>query len=92
MIGSEMVKSWVKLSSDAALLGFEAKQVIGLRLLRIAAGGQAASFESERMVTEKIAAFGEAAATLLTGGSTQEVIGRYRAHVRKNRKRLSQLK
>ncbi len=59
-----MVKSWVKLTSDAALLGFEAQQVIGLRLLRIAAGGQAASFESERMVTEKIAAFGEAAEIL----------------------------
>ena len=56
-----MLKSWVKLSSDAALLGFEAQQVIGLRLLRIAAGGEAASIESERMVTEKIAAFGKAA-------------------------------
>jgi hypothetical protein len=59
-----MLKSWVKLTSDAALLGFEAQQVIGLRLLRIAAGGEAASFESERMVTEKIAAFGEAAEIL----------------------------
>ena len=56
-----MLKSWVKLTSDAALLGFEAQQVIGLRLLRIAAGGEGASFESERMMTEKIAAFGEAA-------------------------------
>jgi hypothetical protein len=51
----------MKLSSDAALLGFEAQQVIALRLLRIAAGGEAASFGTERMVTEKIAAFGEAA-------------------------------
>ena len=59
-----MLKSWMKLSSDAALLGFEAQQVIGLRLLRIAAGGEAASFESERMVTEKIAAFGKAAKIL----------------------------
>lgn len=56
-----MLKSWMKLSSDAALLGFEAQQVIGFRLLRIVAGDQAASFETERMVTEKIAAFGEAA-------------------------------
>jgi hypothetical protein len=56
-----MLKSWMKLSSDAALLGFEAQQVIGLRLLRIAAGGEGASFETERMVTEKIAAFGKAA-------------------------------
>ena len=51
----------MKLSSDAALLGFEAQQVIGLRLLRLASGGEAASFETERMVTEKIAAFGKAA-------------------------------
>jgi hypothetical protein len=51
----------MKLSSDAALLGFEAQQVIALRLLRIAARGEAASFGTERMVTEKIAAFGEAA-------------------------------
>jgi hypothetical protein len=56
-----MLKSWMKLTSDAALLGFEAQQVIGLRLLRIAAGGEAASFETERMVTEKITAFGKAA-------------------------------
>jgi len=56
-----MLKSWLKLSSDAALLGFEAKQVVGLRLLRIAAGGEGASFETERMVTEKITAFGKAA-------------------------------
>jgi hypothetical protein len=56
-----MLKSWMKLSSDAALLGFEAQQVVGLRLLRIAAGGKGASFGTERMVTEKIAAFGEAA-------------------------------
>ena len=56
-----MLKSWMKLSSDAALLGFEAQQVVGLRLLRIAAGGEAASFETERMMTDKIAAFGKAA-------------------------------
>jgi hypothetical protein len=35
-----MLKSWMKLTSDAALLGFEAQQVIGLRLLRIAAGAR----------------------------------------------------
>jgi hypothetical protein len=87
-----MLKSWVKLTSDAALLGFEAQQVIGLRLLRIAAGGEGASLETERMVTEKIAAFGEAAATLLSGGSIEEVIGCYRIHVRKNRNRLSEHK
>ena len=87
-----MIKSWMKLTSDATLLGFEAQQVIGLRLMRIAAGGKGASFENERMVTEKIAAFGEAATTLLTGGSPEKVVRRYRTHVRKNKTRLSRLK
>ena len=87
-----MVKTWMKLTSDVALLGLEAQQVIGLRLMRIAAGGRGAHFENERMVTEKIAAFGEAAATLMTGGSPEKVVRRYRTHVRKNRTRLSRHK
>ena len=87
-----MIKSWMKLTSDVTLLGFEAQQVIGLRLMRIAAGGKGASFENERMVTEKIAAFGEAATALLTGGSPEKVVRRYRTHVRKNKTRLSRLK
>src|SRR4051794_41859652 len=65
---TKLFKNWMKLTSDAALLGFEAQQVIGQRLMRIAAGGKGARFETERMVTEKIAALGEAAGTLATGG------------------------
>ena len=48
-----MFKNWMKLTSDAVLLGFEAQQVIGQRLMRIAAGGIGARFETERMVTKK---------------------------------------
>ena len=41
------------------------------------------------MVSEKMAAFAEAAATLATGGSTRKVIRRYRHYVRANERRLS---
>ena len=87
-----MMKDWLKLTSDTVLLGLEAQQVIGRRLMRIAAGGKGARYENERMVTEKIAAFGEAAATLATGGSPNKVVRRYRTHVKKNNRRLSKHK
>lgn len=87
-----MFLDWIKLTNDVVLLGFEAQQVIGRRLMRIAAGGKGARFESERMVTEKIAALGEAAATLATGGSAKTVIRRYRTHVRANNRRLARRK
>src|SRR3954463_15437035 len=51
-----MIKTWLKLTNEMALLGLEAQQVIGMRLMRIAAGGKGARSENERMVTEKIAA------------------------------------
>jgi hypothetical protein len=87
-----MIKDWMKLTGNMALLGMEAQQVIGMRLMRIAAGGRGARFENGRMVTEKIAAAQEAAATLMTGGSPDKVVRRYRTHVRKNRTRLSRHK
>lgn len=87
-----MFRSWMKLTSNALLLGLESQQVINRRLMRIAAGGKGAQFETERMVTEKIAAFGEAAAALAAGGSVNKVIRRYRTHVKANNRRLSQHK
>ena len=62
------MRQWWKLSTDLALAGFEAQRVIALRLAKLAAGGPAADREARRMVTEKIAASTEAAATLATGG------------------------
>ena len=44
------------------------------------------------MVTEKIAAAQEAAATLMAGGSPERVVRRSRTHVRKNKTRLSRHK
>jgi hypothetical protein len=73
------------LTAEGARLGIEAQQVIGLRVVRIAAGGSEAQNEMVWMVTEKLAAFTEAAATLATGGSTQKVVRRYRARVKRMR-------
>ena len=84
-----MLKTWFDLSLDAAFLGMETQRVVGLRLMKLAAGGTAAQAEAQLMVSEKMAAFAEAAATLATGGSTRKVIRRYRHHVRANERRLS---
>src|SRR3954453_6440184 len=91
-LGGEMITNWLKLTSDMALLGLEAQRVIALRLLRIAAGGRGAHFERGRMVTEKIAAAQEAAATLMAGGSPGKVDPPYPPPVPKNRPRLSRHK
>ena len=87
-----MLNDWMKMTGHAMMLGLESQQVICQRLMRIAAGGKGAGFETERMVTEKIAAFGEAAATLVAGGSPDKVLRRYRTHVRANNRRLAQHK
>jgi hypothetical protein len=79
------------------MLGFEAQQVVGLRLMRLAAGGARGQAEAQRMVTEKLAAFTEAQAAAVTtaikGGSnhrlSKEVLGVYKKRVRGNRRRLT---
>jgi hypothetical protein len=84
-----MFNTWFALSAHAAQLGIETQHVIGLRLMKIAAGGAPAQAEVTRMVTEKISAFAEAAATLAMGGSPQKIVRRYRTHVKANARRLS---
>jgi hypothetical protein len=79
----------LKLWSDAVLLSFETQQVIGLRMLRIAKGGSRAHAEARRMVSEKLAASLDAAATVLRGGSGQKVLGQVRGRVRRNARRLA---
>jgi hypothetical protein len=83
-----MFRNWFQLSVNAALLGLETQRVIGLRLVRLSAGGPAARSEALRMVSEKSAALAEATMTLARGGSAQKVIRRYRTHVRSNKRRL----
>lgn len=87
---------WMKLSMDAMLLGAEAQTVIGLRLMKLAAGGAAAAAEAELMVTEKVSAAMEVnrhlAVAALTGGGPRgasRAMAHYRRKVRANRRRLS---
>ncbi len=82
-----MLVPWLKLASDATLLAMEAHTVIGLRLGQIAMGrGTLAA--NQLMVTEKMLAFAEAAATVATGGSAHQVVKGYRKKVRANTRRL----
>ena len=62
-----MFGQWMKLALDTSMLALKSQQVIGLRLLKLTLGGAAASRETNRMVAEKVTAFGEAAAKVATG-------------------------
>jgi hypothetical protein len=87
---------WARLTMDAWALGFEASAVIGLRTLKLAAGGPAAEAEAERMVAEKVQAGLALQQRALTGGlgfsaagATAKTLAHYRRKVRANRRRLS---
>ena len=86
---------WLGVALDAWSLGAESSAVMGLRMLKLAAGGAAAELEAQRMVSEKL----EAALTLqtlaLTGGlgvtphgAAAKSVAHYRRKVRANRRRL----
>lgn len=87
-----MFKAWFDLTTRTTLLAFEAQRVIGLRLMKMAAGGPAAEREAGRMVAEKGEALAEAATILANDGSPEAVIRRYRTRVRANERRLSKSK
>ncbi|MGH1574375.1 hypothetical protein ACRAWG_31635 [Methylobacterium sp. P31] len=72
-----------------ALLALEAQKVVELRLVKLAWGGAEGWAEAEQMVSEKVSALVEASGTLMTGGSCDTVIGRYREHVAANTRRLN---
>ena len=80
-----MLDSWF----TVALLAIESQGVIGLRMMKLAAGGQDAQSEAFQMVNEKVSAAFEAAGTLIVGGSAAVVIDRYREHVGANALRLA---
>jgi hypothetical protein len=82
-----MLFPFMKLTTDATMLAVEAQMVIWTRLSR-AAMGQGSAAENLLMVTEKMAAFTEAAATIAAGGSAHKVVKGYRKRVRANVKRL----
>ena len=89
---------WTSLAFDSWALGLEASTVIGLRMMKLAAGGPAAQAEAQLMVSEKLAA-GLALQTLAaTGkwGATGPAIAsgsltHLRRKVRANRRRLSKI-
>ena len=80
---------WWKFSQDIAAANLEAQRVIALRMMKLAKGGPAAHKEAHKMVSEKLQASMEAAATLAAGGSLERVLSRYRTIMRANSKRLS---
>lgn len=69
------------------MLGLEAQSVMFTRMTQIALG-RGSPAENLRMVTEKVAAFGEAASILASGGTAHRVVKGYRRKVRANIKRL----
>ena len=73
-------------------LAAEANRVIALRTMKLMRGGRSARREAKLMVSEKIIAASEAAASLMVGKSTDEIIHRYRQHVARNAKRLGGFK
>jgi hypothetical protein len=77
----------MKLATDTTMLALEAQTVIWTRLSQ-AAMGQGSTAENLLMVTEKVTAFVEAAATIAAGGSAHKVVKGYRRKVRANAKRL----
>ncbi len=88
---------WFRMVMDGAWLGFEAQEVIALRLACFALGGPTAQAEASRMITEKFEAladgqvmmFGAALRGELEVGA-ESLLGMYRCRVHANRLRLSQ--
>jgi hypothetical protein len=73
----------------ASMLALESSEVVRLRLEKFASCDGGAGHEAELMVSEKIAAVFEAAASWFAGGTPASIIGRYREHVAANAKRLT---
>ena len=91
-----MINPWLALTFRAMQLGFDAQNVIALRMIRFATGG-ARRNEADRMVSEKIAAGVEAQATAVSGMMTGrkdaviagQVLRGLQKRVRANKRRLS---
>lgn len=80
--------SLLAMGTELAMLGVEAQMVIGQRMAMFMLGGPKARKEARLMVTEKVKAAGEAAATIALGGTPRKVVRGYRRKVRANRRRL----
>ena len=71
------------------MLLFESSNVIGLRLSKIAYGGDDAVYETQLMIVEKLAAAIEAGTSVMTGATAAEITEGYRGHVAANARRLA---
>jgi hypothetical protein len=92
-----MLNPWLALTFKAMQLGFDAHNVIALRMMRLAAGGARGENEARLMVSDKIAAGVEAQAAavsgIITGHKDTVVAGKVHQvlhkRVRTNKRRLS---
>ena len=87
---------WLNLGLQAWSLGFEASTVIGLRVMKIAAGGAEGEAEARRMVSEKVDSAMTLQALAMSGGlglsaesATAKTLSHYRRKVRANQRRLT---
>jgi hypothetical protein len=86
-----------RIGFDMWALSLEASAVMGLRTLKIAAGGPDAQAEAGRMIGEKVEALAALQTKALTGAmgltaasATRATLKHYRRKVRANRRRLTQ--
>ena len=89
---------WQRFGFDAWSLGLEASAVVGLRTMKIAAGGPAGEAEATLMIDEKVDAALALQRLAMTGGlgfsaqrAASKTLALYRRKVRANRRRLSKL-
>lgn len=83
-----MFTAWMNFVADSLRLCQETQEVVGLRLMKLALGGPQGHLEAQRMVAEKGFAFVEAAGSLAVGVPIEQVMRRYRSHIRANKRRL----
>ncbi|HUZ33111.1 MAG TPA: hypothetical protein VMV19_13565 [Xanthobacteraceae bacterium] len=92
-----MFNPWLDLTFRTMRLGWDAQNVVALRMLRMASGGPRARAELNRMVAEKVAAGAEAdlaATTAVIAGSEDHVVAGkvlrvFKKRVRANKRRLT---
>jgi hypothetical protein len=92
-----MFNPWFSLAFKTIQLGFEAQNVIALRMVRLARGGAVAQTEARRMIVDKIAAGVEAqavAASSVASGRRDTVVANkvlrvLKKRVHANKRRLS---
>jgi hypothetical protein len=80
-----MFDTWYNLN----MLALESQQVVFLRMMKLAAGGQDAQREAALMMSEKMDAASQSSVRLAGGASFDSVVKNYRKKVRANARRLT---